>query len=164
VTNNDVLRRLRYALDLPDRKVVDLFKLADYDIGPDEFDILFMKEDEEGFAECDDALVEFFLRGLIVDRRGKRDDMKEGAPAHARKGRLSNNDILKQLRIALELREEDIVDILRLSGVKASKSEIGALFRKKDHPNFRPCGDQFLRYFLNGLTARYRGRPADQDC
>jgi uncharacterized protein YehS (DUF1456 family) len=153
VTNNDVLRRLRYALDLPDRKVVELFKLADYDITPEEFGILFMKDDEEGFVECDDALVEFFLQGLITDRRGKREDVR---PAPQRRGRLSNNDILKQLRIALELREEDVIDILRRAGVAASKSEIGALFRKKDHPNYRPCGDQFLRYFLNGLTDRLR--------
>ena len=163
MTNNDVLRRLRYALDLPDRKVVELFALADYEITPEEFGVLFMKEDEEGFVECDDSLVEFFLQGLIGDRRGKRDDERAGSPANLRRGRLSNNDILKQLRIALELREEDVIDVLRLAGVDVSKSEIGALFRKKDHPNFRPCGDQFLRYFLNGLTARYRGRSVPLD-
>ena len=162
MTNNDVLRRLRYALDIPDRKVVDLFKLADYDIEPDELEILFMKESDEGFEECEDALVEFFLQGLIVDRRGKREETKPGAAPYRVRGRLSNNDILKQLRIALELREEDILDIMRLAGVNASKSEIGALFRKKDHPNFRPCGDQFLRNFLSGLTIRHRGRGADQ--
>lgn len=152
MTNNDILRRLRYALDLSDRKVVELFGLADYEVSPDEFAVLFLKESDEGFVECDDALVEFFLQGLIAERRGKR----EGAPPPRRSGRLSNNDILKQLRIALELRDEDVLEILALADVKASKSELGALFRKKDHPNFRPCGDQFLRYFLNGLTARFR--------
>ncbi|MFA6504904.1 MAG: DUF1456 family protein [Treponemataceae bacterium] len=160
MTNNDVLRRLRFALDIPDRKVIDLFKLADYDIRKEEFDILFMKESDEGFVECDDSLVEFFLQGLIADRRGKREDAP--AQAYVRRGRLSNNDILKQLRIALELRDEDIADIMKLSGVSVSKSEIGALFRKKDHANFRPCGDQFLRNFLNGLTARRRGLSAAQ--
>ena len=64
MTNNDVLRRLRYALDLPDRKVVELFALADYEITPEEFGVLFMKEDEEGFVECDDSLVEFFLQEI----------------------------------------------------------------------------------------------------
>lgn len=153
MTNNDVLRRLRYALDLSDRKVAELYALADYDISPEEFAVLFLKESDPDFVECDDALVDFFLRGLIADRRGKREDEK---PAPIRRGRLSNNDILKSLRVALSLKDEDIVELLALSDAKTTKSEIGALFRKKDHPNFRPCGDQFLRCFLNGLTARFR--------
>jgi uncharacterized protein YehS (DUF1456 family) len=70
--------------------------------------------------------------------------------------RLSNNEILKSIRIALELRDDDLVGILRLAGVEVSKSELSALFRKPGRANFRPCGDQFLRNFLVGLTAKYR--------
>ncbi len=153
MTNNDILRRLRYALDLSDRKVGELFALADYDISDEEFAILFLKETDPDFVECEDALVEFFLNGLIADRRGKRENAE---PVSVRRGRLSNNDILKMIRVALSLKDDDIVDILALAEVKTSKSEVGALFRKKGHPNFRPCGDQFLRYFLNGLTERFR--------
>lgn len=154
MTNNDVLRRLRYALNLSDGKVVELFGLAGYELGGEELDLLYLKEGEEGFVECEDALVGFFLQGLIADRRGKREN---GAEGRAPSLRLSNNDILKQLRIALELRDDDVIDIMARAGVRVSKSEVGALFRKKSQPNFRPCGDQFLRNFLSGLTARLRG-------
>ena len=64
---------------------------------------------------------------------------------------MTNNDILKKLRIALKLRDEDIIEILKLVDFQVSKSELGALFRAEDHPNYKECGDQLLRNFLNGL-------------
>jgi uncharacterized protein YehS (DUF1456 family) len=70
---------------------------------------------------------------------------------------MSNNDIMKKLRVALELRDEDIVQILKLVDFNISKTELGAMFRKEDHPNFMPCGDQVLRNFLNGLVIYKRG-------
>lgn len=70
---------------------------------------------------------------------------------------LSNNDILKKLRVALELKDDDIIHILKLSDFEVSKSELNALFRKEDHPNYMPCGDQLLRNFLNGLITYKRG-------
>ncbi len=70
---------------------------------------------------------------------------------------LTNNDILKKLRVALELKDEDIIHILSLSDFEITKSELSALFRKEDHPNYRPCGDQLLRNFLNGLITYKRG-------
>lgn len=70
---------------------------------------------------------------------------------------MTNNDILKKLRVALQLRDDQIVDILGLVDFKVSKSEINALFRNEDHPNFKPCGDQILRNFLNGLVIHLRG-------
>jgi uncharacterized protein YehS (DUF1456 family) len=70
---------------------------------------------------------------------------------------MSNNDIMKKLRVALELRDEDIVKILKLVDFNISKTELGAIFRKEDHPNFMPCGDQILRNFLNGLVIYKRG-------
>lgn len=73
---------------------------------------------------------------------------------------LTNNDILKKIRVALELKDEDIVHILGLSGFKVSKTELNALFRKPDHPNYKECGDQLLRNFLNGLITYKRG-PRD---
>lgn len=68
-----------------------------------------------------------------------------------------NNDVLKKLRVALKLRDEDIVEILKLVDFKITKSELGAFFRKEDHPNYVECGDQILRNFLNGLVLQYRG-------
>ncbi|MDX1327129.1 MAG: DUF1456 family protein [Arenibacter sp.] len=70
---------------------------------------------------------------------------------------MTNNDILKKLRVALKLRNDEIVDILQLVDFKISKSELGAFFRKEDHPNYVECGDQILRNFLNGLVIHYRG-------
>lgn len=70
---------------------------------------------------------------------------------------LSNNDILKKLRVAHKLRDEDIVAICKLVDFRVSKSELGAIFRKEGHPKYMECGDQILRNFLNGLVIHLRG-------
>jgi len=70
---------------------------------------------------------------------------------------MTNNDIFKKLRVALKFRDDEIVDILQLVDFKISKSELGAFFRKEDHPNYMECGDQVLRNFLNGLVLHLRG-------
>lgn len=71
---------------------------------------------------------------------------------------MSNNDILKKLRVALSLRTEQIMEICDLVGFKVTKAELGDIFRNEDHPNFKQCGDQILRNFLNGLVIYKRGR------
>jgi uncharacterized protein YehS (DUF1456 family) len=75
---------------------------------------------------------------------------------------MSNNDIIKKLRVALELNNEDIIKILELVNFKVTKSELGSFFRSEDHPNFKPCGDQILRNFLNGLVIYKRGPRPDK--
>ena len=75
---------------------------------------------------------------------------------------MSNNDILKKLRVALHLRNSDIVEICKLVDFRITESELTALFRKDDHPNFKACGDQILRNFLNGLIIYKRGRLEDK--
>jgi uncharacterized protein YehS (DUF1456 family) len=70
---------------------------------------------------------------------------------------MTNNDILKKLRVALKLRDEDIVKILSLVDFKITTTELSAIFRKEDHPNYKECGDQLLRNFLNGLIIHLRG-------
>ena len=75
---------------------------------------------------------------------------------------MTNNDILKKLRVALHLRDDQIVEILKLVDFNISKSELGAFFRKEDHPNYQECGDQVLRNFLNGLIIHMRGRQEDK--
>jgi energy-coupling factor transporter ATP-binding protein EcfA2 len=70
---------------------------------------------------------------------------------------MTNNDILKKLRVALMLRDDEIVEILKLVDFRISKSEIGAFCRKEGHPKYRECGDQVLRNFLNGLVIHLRG-------
>lgn len=70
---------------------------------------------------------------------------------------MSNNDIMKKLRVALQLNDQQIIDIMKLVDFSVSKSELNAIFRNKEHENFKPCGDQFLRNFLNGLIIYKRG-------
>jgi len=152
--NNDVLRRLRYALNITDNKVIELFALAGHEMGRPELESIFKKEDEAGYALCEDPILDSFLEGLVISRRGKREE-GEGAKPVTRT-RITNNDILKRLRIALQFKDDDIIDILALAGVTLSKSELSAFFRREGQPNYRPCGDQVLRNFLVGLTAKYR--------
>lgn len=152
MTNNDILIRIRYALNITDLRVLEFFGLAGHPMERAELESYFRREEETGFVLCPDSVLALFLDGLITSRRGKREEGTSPRPPT----RLTNNDVLKRLRIALELKDEDIVAILGLAGVEVTKSEIGALFRKPEHHNFRPCGDQFLRNFLAGLTAKYR--------
>jgi len=154
VINNDVLRSIRYALDLGDAKVVEIIKLAGHDIAQTDLVSFLKKEDEEGFVECDDEVMVSFLDGLIIHKRGKM----ESRPDQDKKPeRLTNNTILKKLRVAFELKEEDMHKVLELAGFSVSKPELSALFRLKGHKNYRACGDQLLRNFLKGLTVRLRG-------
>jgi len=154
MTNNDILRQLRYALNINDSTMIEIFKLTDHEIEQSNLTGLLKKEDEEGFVNCSDDVLRYFLDGLILHKRGR----KEIKPGETRKpdSRLTNNTILKKLRIALELKEDDMLGILKLADVDISKSELTALFRKEGHKNYKECGDQFLRKFLKGLSIRYR--------
>ncbi len=154
MTNNDILRQLRYALNINDSTMIEIFKLADHEIEQSNLTGFLKKEDEEGFVNCNDDVLGYFLDGLILQKRGR----KEIKPGETRKSesRLTNNTILKKLRIALELKEDDMLGILKLANVDISKSELTALFRREGHKNYKECGDQFLRKFLKGLSIRYR--------
>jgi len=160
VVNNDVLRSIRYALDLSDAKVVDIIKLAGHDPAIVQSDIpnLLKKEEEEGFVACSDEVMTAFLDGLIIHKRGKLEPKPEQKPGRGIKPhqRLTNNAILKKLRVAFELKEEDMHKTLELAGFGVSKPELSALFRAQGHNNYRACGDQFLRNFLKGLVIRQR--------
>jgi len=154
MTNNDILRQLRYALNINDSTMSEIFKPTDHEIEQSNLSGLLKKEAEEGFVNCSDDVLGCFLDGLILHKRGR----KEIKPGETRKSdsRLTNNTILKKLRIALELKEDDMIGILKLADVDISKSELTALFRKEGHRNYKECGDQFLRKFLKGLSIRYR--------
>jgi uncharacterized protein YehS (DUF1456 family) len=154
MTNNDILRRVRYALDIPDTKMVEIFALADHKIDRTTVEALLKKEEQNGYIECPDKVLAKFLDGLIIQRRGKQE--RKPGQSHRTDLPLNNNIILKKLRIALELREDEMLQTLSLGGLEVSKSELTALFRKKGHKHYQLCGDQFLRNFLNGLTRRYR--------
>ena len=156
MTNNDILRRFRYALDISNPKMLEIFRVAGDEIDQPTLLALLNKEGEESFLECSNNKLEGFFDGLILVKRGEKEGVSP-KPAAAGKER-TNNIILRKLRIALEMKDEDMLSVMSLAGITVTKSELGALFRSKEHKNYKECGDQFLRSFLNGLTIRYRGR------
>ena len=154
MTNNDVLRSLRYLLDVGDAELVEICLLADHPVTLEQMSACLRKEDEAGYQSCSDALLAHVLEGLVFCKRGK-DDSRERLPVATR---LSNNIVLKKLRVAFELKDEDMQAILQAADLPMTKAELGALFRKPGHKNYRECGDQILRNFLRGLTLRERGK------
>ncbi len=155
MNNNDILRRVRYALDISNPGMIDIFQLSGCSLEQPTLLKLLKKEEEEEFIACSNPLLSFFLDGLIIHKRGRRDEDAGELPKPD--ASLNNNAILKKLRIALDLKEGDMLAIMLRAGVTISKSELSALFRNKEHKHFKECGDQFLRNFLQGLTARNRG-------
>jgi uncharacterized protein YehS (DUF1456 family) len=135
---------------------MDIFRLGGHPMelpGPKD---LLKKEDEEGFVVCSSKVLGSFLDGFIIYKRGRQDVAR--AQAKRPDPQLTNNLILRKIRIALELKEDDMLGILKLANIVLSKSELSAFFRDTEHKNFKTCGDQVLRNFLNGLAVRYRER------
>ena len=150
--NNDILRRVRYIFDFGDAKMVAIFALADHPVTREQISNWLKKDDDADFEECTDTELAIFLNGLINDKRGE----KEGSP-HEPEQRLTNNIIFMKLKIALNLKAEDVLAIMELAGFVMSKHELSAFFRKLDHKHYRVCQDQILRNFLQGLQIKYRG-------
>ncbi|MGP7975285.1 DUF1456 family protein [Proteus mirabilis] len=152
--NNYVLRSVRYMLDLSDGHIVDIMKLADFTATKEQVNQWLKKDDDPVFVECDDMALGHFLNGLIFYRRGK----DEKYPTPEVEKRITNNIILKKLRVAFELKDMDMINIYELADFRVSKPELSAIFRKPGHKNYRNCGDQLVRYFLKGLTETLRGK------
>ena len=153
--NNDILRSIRYMLDLSDGMLVDLAKLAAPTFPLDKQDVpaLLKREDEDGFVACSDRTLAHVLDGLVLHYRG-RDESRPPRPVEKR---VTNNVVLKKLRVAFELKDVDMHEIFAQAEFPVSKPELTALFRQPGHKHFRLCGDQLLRNFLKGLTLRIRG-------
>ncbi len=160
MNNNDILRRLRYALDFSNPVMIDIFKQSGCSMEQPTLIKLLKKEEEDEFIACSNPLMSLFLDGLIIHKRGRRES-DAGLPPKP-DASLNNNAILKKLRIALDLKEDDMIAVMALAGVKISKSELSALFRTKGHKHYKECGDQFLRNFLQGLTTRNRNVATDK--
>lgn len=155
VTNNDVLRRLRYTFNFNDQKMIDLFNLAKLTVSREQISYWLKKEDDPQVVNCTDVQLATFLNGLIIDKRGARDG--ETPPAEKR---MNNNLVLNKLKIALALRAEDVLDMMSTSGIRMTKPELSAFFRKPDHKHYRECKDQFLRNFIQAIDTKYHvNRP-----
>jgi uncharacterized protein YehS (DUF1456 family) len=148
--NNDILRRLRYTFDLKDSQMMALFDLAGAPVSWEQVSGWLKRDDDPSCQECDDARLAAFLNGLIIDKRGK----KEG-PQPAPENSLTNNVILMKLRIALNLKAEDVLEIMNLADMPVSKHELSAFSRRADHKHYRECKDQMLRNFLKGIQIKY---------
>ena len=172
--NNDILIRLRYALDIKDADMVEVFRLGGLELTKEAVQKMLVKskKDEETDASdtgaasvdeqlaCDNKTLEAFLNGLITSQRGKP-QAKPGEPEPKPEFVLNNGNVnnllLKKVKIALTLTNEDMLEILESAGVTVSKSELSAVLRKEGHRNYKPCGDRYARNFLKGLALRYRG-------
>jgi uncharacterized protein YehS (DUF1456 family) len=152
LTNNDIFRRLRYIFNYTDDQIVQLFAMADYLVTTVQVADWLKKEDVPGFTHLPDPIFATFLNGFINERRGKKEGLQPKP-----ENELNNNIIFRKLKIALNLQVEDILDIYALVKAHISKPEVTALFRNPDQAQYRICQDQFLRYFLQGLTVKYRG-------
>ena len=173
MNNNDILIRLRYALDLKDREMVEIFSLGGIQTTKEEIQELLTKskgssnddaENEEFQAneynkKLDNFMLESFLNGFVIYKRGTQDS-KPGEPEKQAvlimNNRNANNILLKKVKIALSLTSDDMLDILKGTGVNLSKSELSAVLRKEGQRNYKECGDRYARNFLKGLAIRYR--------
>ncbi len=153
--NNDILRRIRYIFDLSDTKMMETFGSTGFHATRVQISDWLKKEDDPAFKKCDDRQLAIFLNGFITLRRGKKDG-EQPLPEK----RLTNNIIFRKLKIAMNMKDEDILLVLEGADFRLSKHELSAFFRKTDHKHYRECKDQVLRNFLQGLQLKYRGKPA----
>ena len=149
--NNVILRQLRYIFDLNDDQMIDLFAQAEVVVTRPQVSNWLKKDDHEEFQRIKDSEFASFLNGLINAKRGKRE-----GPQPPPEQRLNNNIIFRKLKIALNLKDTDIVEIFDLVRMIVSKHEISAIFRNPKQNQFRVCEDQFLRNFLHGLQVKFR--------
>lgn len=168
IDNNDILIRLRYALDIKNTEMVEIFQLGGIDLTKEEvLKVLTKSQDQDEFEEeivedenhipCDDEMYESFLNGFITFKRGKQEP-RTGQPERPELTyEHVNNLLLKKVKIALSLTSEEMIEILDEAGVVITKGEVGAILRREGHKNYRICGDRYARNFLKGLTLKYRG-------
>lgn len=150
--NNDIFRRLRYIFDFSEHQIVSLFESTEKSITVEQAAAWLKNEDDEKYKSLYDIDLASFLNGLINDKRGKRD-----GPQVKPEKTLNNNLILRKLKIALNYRDDDILEIMDLVDLKFSKHEVSAFFRNPSQKQYRDCKDQFLRNFLMGLQIKLRG-------
>jgi uncharacterized protein YehS (DUF1456 family) len=151
--NDDVIKSIRYILDLPDATIAEILKSAGYQPKRSEIEFIFDESWPDGEKpDTTHELTAHFLDGLIYHRRGKSDKH----PPRPITVPITNNVVLKKLRVAFKLREEDILRLIKKGGFEMSSSEVNALFRKPKSRNYKKCGDQVLRYFLKGLAKTHR--------
>ena len=155
MTHKEGLRSLRYLLNVNDAGLADIFplRLGQREIYTrDEVVAFLKKEDEAGYQPCSDKAMAHFLNGLVTSKRGK----DESRPLQPIELPVTNNTVLKKIRVAFELKDDDLIALLERVGLQVSKGELSAFFRRPDHRNYRACGDQVLRHLFRGLATAAR--------
>lgn len=153
MANNELLRSIRDALSLDAATMIQIFRAAGREVGQSAIDAFLKTEDEDDYIPCSNPIMGFFLDGLIIHNRGEKD----GGPTPATAlplAELGNNAVLKKLRIALDLKEDDLIGIFSLAGIVMTKNDLTALFRKPGHKHYKECTDQLLRGFIKGVALR----------
>ncbi len=158
MTNNDSLRSLRYTFNLSDSKMISIFSLVNIKVTREQVSSWLKREEDPDYRSLKGSEFANFLNGFIIKKRGKKD-----GPVPEPENWMTNNLILKKLKIALKLTSDDIKDILKLTNFVISDHELSALFRRRDHKHFRQCQDQILRLFLKGLQLKYRPEEENAD-
>ncbi|AXH99370.1 DUF1456 family protein [Sporosarcina sp. PTS2304] len=154
MTTNDMLIRLRYALDIKNAEMVEIFKLGGIELTTKEV-LAMLKKEEEEQLECSLPTFNAFLNGFIIFKRGPREGKADsGSVVEVEES--ANNLLLKKVKIALSLTSEDMLDIMEEARVSITKGELGAVLRKVGHRNYKECGDRYARNFLKGLTYKYK--------
>jgi uncharacterized protein YehS (DUF1456 family) len=150
MNNNDILRRIRYTFDISDTRMTEIFSLASYEVTREEISAWLKKDEDPALQVIHDKPLAAFLNGLIIAKRGRKDGAQP-----KNESKLNNNVVFRKLKIALDLKAEDILEILDLSEMHISKHELSAFFRNPGQSQYRPCKDQILRNFLFGMQMKY---------
>ena len=150
MVNNDVMRSIRYILNVGSQQILEIVALSGLKLNLNQVSDFLLDETAPSYLPCDDLVMAHFLDGLIYFKRGK-DVSRPPLPFEFP---ISNNLVLKKLKVAFQLKEEDMHDILNQADYPLGRAEMSAFLRKRNHENYRECGDQVLRYFLKGLAAR----------
>jgi uncharacterized protein YehS (DUF1456 family) len=169
MNNNDLLLRLRYALDIKDTEIVKAFQLGGMTISREEEKSMLTKINNQDENESDgfdknvyekminNKTLDTFLNGFILLKRGEPKNPAAQTTGAEKLGTQPHEQCADQKgKIALALTSDDLLDILAEAGVYPSKGELGAILRKEGHRNFKPCGDNYTRNFLKGLGLCYR--------
>ncbi|MFM2608525.1 DUF1456 family protein [Vibrio chagasii] len=151
MTNNEILRRIQHALNLKNAQIIKAIEQADVTVAHDQVINWLKADNDKSCSKMKDKELTVFLNGFINLKRGK----KEGAQPKPEVA-LTNNMIFMKLRIALNMKAEDVLDVLEVVGISLSKYEIGAYFRKPENKNYKVCEDQLLCDFLNGVQFTHR--------
>ncbi|MBC7457112.1 MAG: DUF1456 family protein [Bdellovibrionaceae bacterium] len=149
MVNNDVIRSVRFILNVGSQQILEMIALSGLKLNLTQVSDFMADETASNYLSCDDLVMAHFLDGLIYAKRGK----DESRPSVPFEFPISNNLVLKKIKVAFQLKEDDLHDILKKAEYPLGRAEVSAFLRKRNHENYRECGDQVLRYFLKGLAA-----------